>query len=121
MQDFIVNLKELLLTNGQLVDKMFAFCPIDPDRMDNKIHESSGISTNMTMLGTHFKILSNGKNPLRNRSNGVRPRKTRRSSMIPLCNFSLAMATGNDAEDLHLRIIHEWQRRGGILLRVKEI
>ena len=41
--------------------------------------------------------------------------------MIPLCNFSLAMATGNDAEDLHLRIIHEWQRRGGILLRVKEI
>ena len=30
VQDFIVNLQELL-KNGQMVDKMFAFCPINPD------------------------------------------------------------------------------------------
>jgi hypothetical protein len=64
VQDFIVNLKELL-TNGQFIDKMFAFCPIDLDEMDEKIHESSGIPTQMTMLGTNFKILSKGKNPFR--------------------------------------------------------
>ncbi len=62
MQDLIVNLKELP-KNGQFVDKMFAFCPIDPDGMDKKIHETSGIPTNMTMLGTNFKISSNGRNP----------------------------------------------------------
>ena len=38
VQDFIVNLQELL-KNGQMVDKMFAFCPINPDGTDNKTHE----------------------------------------------------------------------------------
>ena len=61
VQDFIVTFQELL-KNGQLVNKMFAFCPIIPDGMDKKIHETSGIPTNMTMLGAHFKISSNGKN-----------------------------------------------------------
>jgi hypothetical protein len=61
VQDFIVNLQELL-KNGQIVNKMFAFCPINPDGTDKKIHETSGIVTNMTMLGAHFKISSNGKN-----------------------------------------------------------
>ncbi len=64
VQDFIVNLQELL-KNGQFVDKMFAFCPIDPYGMDKKIHETSGIPTNMTMLGTHFNISSNGRNPFK--------------------------------------------------------
>ena len=36
MQDFIMNL-QVLLKNGQLVDKMFAFCPIDLDGTDKKI------------------------------------------------------------------------------------
>jgi hypothetical protein len=57
-----VNPQELL-KNGQMVDKMFAFCPINLDGTDKKIHEASGIVTNMTMLGAHFKISSNGKNP----------------------------------------------------------
>ena len=35
VQDFIVNLQELL-KNGQMVDKMFAFCPINPDGTDKK-------------------------------------------------------------------------------------
>ncbi len=62
VQDFIVNLQKLL-KNGQLVDKMFAFCPIDPDGTDKKINEVSGIQSNMTVLGAQFKISSNGKNP----------------------------------------------------------
>jgi hypothetical protein len=39
----------------------------------------------------------------------------------PHCLFSLAMTTDNDPKYLLLRIIHEWQRRGGVLLKVKEI
>ena len=35
--------------------------------------------------------------------------------------FLLAIATDKDPEDLLLQIIHEWQRRGGILLRIKEL
>ena len=61
VQDFIVNLQELF-KNGQMVDKMFAFFPINLDGTDKKIHETSGIVINMTMLGAHFKISSNGKN-----------------------------------------------------------
>jgi hypothetical protein len=39
----------------------------------------------------------------------------------PIVYFLLAMATDKDPEDLLSRIIHEWQRRGGILLRIKEL
>jgi hypothetical protein len=37
MQEFIVNLQELL-KNGQLVDKFFAFSPLKPDGGEKKIH-----------------------------------------------------------------------------------
>jgi hypothetical protein len=42
---------------------MFAFCPIIPDIADKKIYKTLGVPTNMTMLGAHFNIMSNGKNP----------------------------------------------------------
>jgi hypothetical protein len=35
--------------------------------------------------------------------------------------FSLAMATDKDPKDLLSRIIHEWQRHGGVLIKVKEL
>ena len=37
-----------LLKNGQLVDEMSAFCPIDPNGKDKKIYDTSGFPTNMT-------------------------------------------------------------------------
>jgi hypothetical protein len=61
-QEYIVALQNLL-KNGQLVDPHFAFCPIKANGGDKKIHEQSGIPVNMTMLGAHFKISSNSKNP----------------------------------------------------------
>ena len=54
----------MLLKNGQIVDKIFAFCPINLNKADKEIYETSGVPTNMTMLGVHFKILSKGKNPI---------------------------------------------------------
>jgi hypothetical protein len=61
-QEFTVDLQELL-KNGQLVDKSFAFSPVKSDVGDKKIQKTLGVPTNMTMLGAHFKISSNGKNP----------------------------------------------------------
>ena len=86
VQDFIVNLQELL-KNGQLVDKMFAFCPIDPDGTDKKIHEVSGIQSNMTVLGAHFKISSNGKNPFEKQKQWGKAKKDKEEFRDPSCIF----------------------------------
>jgi hypothetical protein len=45
VQDFIVNLQELL-KNGQLVDKMFDFCPINPDGTEKRFMRSQ--ASNLT-------------------------------------------------------------------------
>jgi hypothetical protein len=86
VQDFIVNLQELL-KNGQLVDKMFDFCPIDPDGTDKKIHEVSGIQTNMTILGAHFKILSNSKNPFEKQKQWKKTKKDKEEFRDPIVYF----------------------------------
>jgi hypothetical protein len=100
---------------------MFSFCSIDPDGKDKKIHETSGIPTNMTMLGAHFKISSNGKNPFEKQKQWGKAKKDKKEFRDPIVHFSLVMATDKNPKDLLSRIIHEWQRRGGILLRVKEL
>ena len=119
-QEFIVNLQELL-KNGQLVDKFFAFTPVKPDGGEKKIHEASGVPTNMTMLGAHFKISSNGRNPFEKQKVwGNKSKKNNKEEFKdPIVYFTLAIATDEDPEELLARIIHEWQRRGGILLRIK--
>ncbi len=99
MQDFIVNLQELL-KNGQMVDKMFAFFPINPDGTDKKIHETSGIVTNMTMLGAHFKISSNGRNPFEKQKRWGKAKKDKEEFRDPIIYFSLAIATDKDPKDL---------------------
>jgi hypothetical protein len=87
VQDFIVNLQELL-KNGQMVDKMFAFCLINPDGTDKKIHETSGIISNMTMLVAHFKISSNGRKPFKKQRQWGKAKKDKeRSFGILLSTF----------------------------------
>jgi hypothetical protein len=60
-QEFILALQNLL-KNGQLVDPLFAFGPFKIGGSEKKIHEWSDIPINMTLLGAHFKISSNGRN-----------------------------------------------------------
>ena len=110
MQDFIVHLHELL-KNGLMVDKTFAFCPINPNRSDKKIHEISGIVTNMTMLGVHFKISSNGRNPFEKQKQWGKAKKDKEEFRDLVIYFSLAIAMDTDPEDLLSCIIHEWQHR----------
>jgi hypothetical protein len=43
-----------------MVDKTFAFCPINPDGTDKKIHEISGIA-----LLKKLQLLADGMPPLR--------------------------------------------------------
>jgi hypothetical protein len=120
-QEFIVNLQELL-KNGQLVNKFFAFSPVKPNGGEKKIHKPSGVPTNMTMLGAHFKISSNGKNPFEKQEAwGNKAKKDKEEFRDPIVYFSLAIAMDEDPEELLARIIHEWQRRGGNLLRIKEL
>jgi hypothetical protein len=54
-QDFIVNLQELL-KNSQLVDKKISFYPVKYDGWVKKIHDQTGLPTNMTLLSAFFKI-----------------------------------------------------------------
>jgi hypothetical protein len=98
VQDFIVNLQELL-KNSQMVNKMFAFCPIALDRTDKKIHEVSGIQANMTILGAHFKILSNGKNPFEKQKQWGKAKKDKEVFRNPIVYFSLAMAMDKVPKD----------------------
>jgi hypothetical protein len=113
VQEFIVNLQELL-KNRQLVDKIFTFCLINLEGADKKIYETSDIPSNMTMLDTHFKMLSNGKNPFEKQKQWGKAKKDKEEFHNPIVYFSLAMATDKKPKDLLSRIIHEWQSHGAI-------
>jgi hypothetical protein len=80
------------------------------------------VPTNMTMLGAHFKIMSNGRNPFKKQKMwGNKAKKDKEELKDPVVYFSLAIATDEDPEELIARIVHKWQRHGGILLQIKKI
>jgi hypothetical protein len=92
---------------------------VKPDGGEKKIHEASGVPTNMTMLGAHVKISSNGRNSFeKQKAWGNKAKKDKEEFKDPIVYF---IATDEDPEELLARIIHEWQHRGGILLRIKEL
>ena len=73
------------------------------------------------ILGAHFKILSNGKNPFEKQKQWGKAKKDKEEFRDPIVYFPLEIATDKEPEDLLSRIIHEWQRRGGIPLWIKEL
>jgi hypothetical protein len=120
-QEFVFGLQNLL-KNGQLVDPFFAFCPINTGGLEKKIHESSGIPINMTMLGAHFKISSNGRNPFEKQKVwGKGANKNKEEFWDPVFYFTFAFARDTAPEDLILRVVHEWHRIGGVRLQIKEL
>ncbi len=120
-QEFVANLQELL-KNGQMVDKSFVFCPVKSNSGEKKIHDYTKIPTNMTLLSGHFKILSEkNRNPFEKQKvwkNGKKVKGERRNTTI---YFSMAIASGEEPEELIARICHEWHCRGGNLLKIKEL
>ena len=87
-----------------------------------KRFEVSGIQSTMTIiLRAHFKILSNGKNPFEKQKQWGKAKKDKEEFRDPIVYFPLEIATDKEPEDLLSRIIHEWQRCGGIPLWIKEL
>jgi hypothetical protein len=120
-QEFILCLQNLL-KNGQLVDPFFAFSPINTGGAEKKLHELSGIPINMAMLGAHFKISSNGRNPFeKHRVWGKGANKNKEEFCDAVVYFTFAIATDYSPKDLILRVIHEWHRMGGVCLQIKEL
>ncbi len=120
-QEFVIGLQNLL-KNGQLVDPFFEFCPINTGGLEKKIHELSGIPINMTMLGTHFKISSNGRNPFeRQKVWGKGANKNKEEFWDPVVYFTFAFATDTAPKDLISQVVHEWHRIGGVRLEIKEL
>jgi hypothetical protein len=79
---------------------MFAICPINLDGADKKIYETSGIPTNITTLGAHFKILINGKNPFDKQNQREKAKKDKEEFHNSIVYFFLAMAMDKDPETL---------------------
>jgi hypothetical protein len=121
MQEFIIGLQELL-KNGQMVDKHFAFCPVKGGNGNKNIQDASSIPSNMTLLSGHFKISSSkGKNPFEKQKVFKNNKEVKGDLKNPIVYFSMAIATDDKPEDLLKRISHEWHRRGGIILKIKEL
>ncbi len=107
VQEFIICLKELL-KNGQMVDKNFAFFPVNPDGETKKIHNPSSVPTNMTLLSAHFKILSTkSKNPFNKQKVWKNNKEVTGEFCNPVIYFSMAITTDKEPEDLLAHISHE--------------
>ncbi len=120
-QEFIGCLQNLL-KNGQLIDPFFAFSPINTGGTEKKVHESSGIPINMTMLGAHFKISSNGRNPFEKQKVwGKGANKNKEELHYPVVYFTFGIAANYSPKDIISRVIHEWHKMSGVCLQIKEL
>ncbi len=120
-QEFIGNLQQLL-KNGQLVDRKFAFCPVNPDSKDKKIFDHTGIRINMTMLGAHVRISSFGRNPfMKQKVWGKTTNKGKEEVKNLVVYFTMAITTDLEPHEVIARISHKWNRLGGTRLQVKEL
>jgi hypothetical protein len=120
-QEFIFALQNLL-KNGQVFNPLFAFSPIKIGGSEKKIHEWSGIPINMTLLGAHFKISSNGCNPSEKQKVwGKGNNKNKEEFCNPVVYFTMAIATDTDSEELISHVVHDCHRMGRVCLQIKEL
>jgi hypothetical protein len=76
----------------------------------------------MTMPGTHFKISSNGRNPIEKQKVwGKGANKNKEEFWDPVVYFTFAFATETAPKYLISRVVHEWRRIGGAHLQIKEL
>ncbi len=119
VQEFIINLQELL-KNGQLADKSFAFCPVKDDGRVKKIQDPTGLPTNMTLLSTYFKILSNKCwNPFVKQKVYKNNKKVKDQVQDPVIYFAFPFVTDEQPEELLTIVSHEWHNRSSNILKLK--
>ncbi len=90
--------------------------------MRQKIQDPSGVPTNMTLLSAYCKILSvKGWNPFNKQKVWKNNKEVKGKVRNPIIYFAFAFTTDKEPEDLLARVSHKWHRRGGILLKIKEL
>ena len=120
-QEFVANLQELL-KNGQMVDKSLVLCPVKVEGGERKVHDHTKIPTNITLLSGYIKISSlKNRNPFEKQKVYKNGKEVKGDLRNPTIYFSMAIASDEEPEELIARICHEWHRRGGILLKIKEL
>ncbi len=74
------------------------------------------------MLSAYFKISTNkGRNPFEKQKVWKNNKEVKGDLKNPTIYFSMAFATDEEPENFLARISHEWHRRGGIMLKVKDL
>ena len=111
-----------LLKNSQLLNTAFSFCPVKDDGRVKRISNPSAVPTNMTLLSAFFKISSmKGRNPFEKQKVWKNNKEVKGELRDPTIYFTFAFATDEDPQDLLYRVSHEWHRRDGSLLKLKEL
>jgi hypothetical protein len=99
-----------------------ALCPIKEDSRTKKIQDPSSVPTNMTLLSAFFKISSTkGRNPFEKQKVWKNNKEVKGEVRNPVIYFTFTFVTNEDPEDLLVRVSHKWHRRGGIVLKVKDL
>jgi hypothetical protein len=76
----------------------------------------------MTLLSAYCKILSmKGWNPFKKQKVWKNNKEVKGEVRNPIIYFAFAFTTDEESEDLLAHVSHEWHRRGGILLKIKEL
>ncbi len=117
------------LANAQMVDPKFVINPLDPNSKEKNISSKGEISTNMSKLGAHVKISSNGNVFSKQKvwgkddTGGQNTRKSNKKEEFkdPAVYFSMIVSSEVAPKDLIERTTHEWARLNGVRLQVKEL
>jgi hypothetical protein len=118
-----------LLSNAQLVDPKFVINPLNPNSKERNINLKGEISTNMTKLGTHVKILGNdnvfNKQKVWNRevddTRSKRKANKKEEYKDPTVYFSMIVSSEVTPKEIIDRTTHEWARLNRVRLQVKEL
>jgi hypothetical protein len=101
-----------------MVDPHFAINPLDPKSKEGNVIAKGDISSNMTKLGTHIKILSSGnafnkkkiwENNIEKRSRKARKKEKFKDSTI---YFTLIVSCDVEPQEIIDQIAHEWNKSG---------
>ncbi len=118
-----------LLSNAQLVDPKFVINPLNPNSKERNITSKGEISTNMTKLSAHVKILGNGnvfnKQKVWNReeddTQSKRKANKKEEYKDPMVYFSMIVSLEVPPKDIIDHTTHEWARLNRVRLQVKEL
>jgi hypothetical protein len=119
------------IENAQMVDPKFAINTLNPKSKEKSIMAKGEISPNMTKLGIHVKISSNGnafnkqkvwdKEEQGNKGRNNRKSNKKEEYKDPIVYFSMVVSSKVEPREIIDRVSHEWARLNGMRLQVKDL